>query len=194
MPRPAASDAGYFEKLQDYYARNQVLPSYAAIGKLVGLKSTSSVSAFLDRLKAAGYVATTARRLRPSGRFFERPLMPSRVSAGLPSRAYDGLPEGLAIDAHLVRRPSRTFLITVKGDSMIDAGLLPGDTVIVERTNTAQDGSIVVALVDDGYTVKRLVRENRRYVLKPENKAYPVLRPDAIEIAGVVVGSFRKYT
>ena len=194
MPRPAASDADYFEKLQDYYARNQVLPSYAALGKLVGLKSTSSVSAFLTRLKAAGYVETTARRLRPSARFFERPLMPSRVSAGLPSRAYDGPPKGLAIDAHLIRRPSRTFLITVKGDSMIEAGLLPGDTVIVERTNTAQDGSIVVALVDDGYTVKRLVRENRRYVLKPENKAYPVLRPDSIEIAGVVVGSFRKYT
>ena len=65
--------------------------------------------------------------------------------------------------------------------------------MIVEKANTANDGAIVVALVDDAYTVKRLVRENRRYVLKPENKAYPVLRPDALEIAGVVVGSFRKY-
>jgi SOS regulatory protein LexA len=193
MPRSAISDGGYLEKLQDYYARNQVLPSYAAIGKLIGLKSTSSVSAFLHRLKAEGYVETTARRLRPNARFFERPLMQSRVAAGLPSRADDGPSEGLAIDAHLVRHPSRTFLITVKGDSMVDAGLMPGDTVIVEKSATADDGAIVVALVDDAYTVKRLVRENRRYVLKPENKAYPVLRPDSIEIAGVVVGSFRKY-
>ena len=193
MSRHAISDADYLDKLQDYYAQNQVLPSYAAIGKLIGLKSTSSVSAFLDRLKAAGYVETMARRLKPGQRFFERPLMQSRVAAGLPSAAYDGPAEGLAIDAHLVRRPSRTFLITVKGDSMIDAGLMPGDTVIVEKANTAEDGAIVVALVDDAYTVKRLVRENRRYVLKPENKAYPVLRPESLEIAGVVVGSFRKY-
>jgi SOS regulatory protein LexA len=194
MPRPAAFDANYLERLQDYYARNQVLPSYAVIGKLIGLKSTSSVSAFLGRLKTQGYVETAARRLRPGARFFERPLMQSRVSAGLPSRAYDGPPEGMAIDAHLIRNPSRTFLITVKGDSMIDAGLLPGDTVIVEKADTAPDGAIVVALVDDAYTIKRLVREKHRYVLKPENKAYPVLRPDSLEIAGVVVGSFRKYS
>ena len=193
MPRRAISDAAYLEKLQDYYAQNQVLPSYAAIGKLIGLKSTSSVSAFLDRLKAEGYVETTARRLRPGQRFFERPLVQSRVSAGLPSRTYDGPAEGLAIDSHLVRHPSRTFLVTVKGDSMTGAGLMPGDTVIVEKANTAGDGAIVVALVDDAYTVKRLVRENRRHVLKPENDAYPVLRPDAFEIVGVVVGSFRKY-
>jgi len=186
MSRPAVSDADYLQKLQDYYARNQVLPSYAAIGRLIGLKSTSSVSAFLGRLKAEGYVETTARRLRPSSRFFERPLMQSKVSAGLPSRAYDGPPEGLAIDAHLIRNPSRTFLLTVKGDSMVNAGLLPGDTVIVEKTASARDGAIVVALVDDAYTIKRLQREKGRYVLKPENEAYPVLRPPAIEIVGVV--------
>lgn len=193
MSRPAVSDADYLQKLQDYYARNQVLPSYAAIGRLIGLKSTSSVSAFLSRLKAAGYVETTARRLRPSARFFERPLMQSKVSAGLPSRADDGPSEGLAIDARLIRNPSRTFLLTVKGDSMMDAGLMPGDTVVVERAEHAEHGDIVVALVDDAYTIKRLLREQRRYVLKPENKAYPVLRPESIEIAGVVVGSFRSY-
>ena len=193
MSRPALCDAAYLEKLQDYYAQHQVLPSYAAIGKLIGLKSTSSVSAFLDRLKSAGYIETTARRLRPSAKFFERPLMQSRVAAGLPSRAYDGPPEGLSIDAHLIRHPSRTFLITVKGESMIDAGLMPGDTVIVEKTQVAEDGAIVVAFVDEAYTIKRLVRENRRYVLKPDNKAYPVLRPATIDIAGVVVGSFRTY-
>jgi len=159
MSRPAVSDNHYLAKLQDYYAQHQVLPSYAAIGRLIGLKSTSSVSAFLGRLKSAGYVTTTARRLRPNAPFFERPLMPSKVSAGLPSRAYDGPAEGLAIDAQLVRRPSRTFLLTVKGDSMIDAGLMPGDTVVVEKADSAPDGAIVVALVDDAYTIKRLVRD-----------------------------------
>jgi repressor LexA len=117
----------------------------------------------------------------------------SKVAAGLPAMAFDAPAEGLAIDAHLVRRPSRTFLITVKGDSMVDAGLMPGDTIVVERANTANAGDIVVAVVEGAYTVKRLVRENRRFALAPENKAYPVLRPDPLEIVGVVVGSFRKY-
>jgi len=193
MPRQPLSDPDYLARLQDYFAKHRVFPSYSSIGKLIGLKSTSSVSAFLDRLKAEGYIDSKDRRLRPGKRFFERPLMPSRVAAGLPSLAYDSPAEGLAIDAHLINTPSRTFLLVVKGESMIDAGLMPGDTLIVERSNAANDGDIVVAMVDDGYTVKRLKRENRKYVLKPENKAYPVLRPETIEIVGVVVGSFRKY-
>jgi repressor LexA len=191
--RTPSSDSEYLGKLQDYYAQHQVFPSYAAIARIVGLKSTSSVSALLERLKAEGYLEAKDRRLRPGSRFFERPLMSSKVAAGLPAMAFDAPPEGLAIDAHLVARPSRSFLVNVKGDSMIDAGLMPGDTLVVERDRAPRDGDIVVALVEDAYTVKRLARENRAYVLKPENKAYPVLRPDPLEIVGVVVGSFRKY-
>ncbi len=193
MSRLPISDDVYLHKLQDYYARHQVFPSYLAIAKIVGLKSTSSVSAFITRLKADGYLEAKDRRLRPGARFFDRPLVQSRVAAGLPAMAFDAPPDGLAIDAHLVRRPSRTFLITVKGDSMVDAGLLPGDTIVVERGHAANAGDIVVAVVDGAYTVKRLARENRKFVLAPENKAYPVLRPDPLEIVGVVVGSFRKY-
>lgn len=193
MSRSSVFDAEYLRTLQDYYARHQVFPSYAAIGKIVGLKSTSSVSALLERLKTEGYLEAKDRRLRPGARFFERPLVQSQVAAGLPAMAFEAHPEGLSIDAHLVHRPSRTFLVTVKGESMIDAGLMPGDTIIVERGNAANDGDIVVAVVDGAYTVKRLARENRKFVLKAENKAYPVLRPDPLEIVGVVVGSFRKY-
>ena len=193
MPRQPVSDIDYLGKLQDHYAEHLVFPSYAAIGELIGLSSTSSVSAFLDRLKAEGYMDVKDRRLRPGPRFFERPIMQSKVAAGLPSVAHDGPPEGLAIDAHLVKRPSRTFLLQVKGDSMQGAGILAGDTLIVERANVAKEGDIVVALVEDAYTVKRLAREKRRFVLRPENKAYPVLRPDPLEIVGVVVGTYRKY-
>jgi hypothetical protein len=123
VPRQPVSDADYLGKLQDYYAEHQVFPSYAAIGELIGLSSTSSVSAFLGRLKDAGYIDTKDRRLRPGSRFFERPAVQSRVAAGLPSMAHDGPAEGLAIDAHLIKRPSRTFLLQVKGDSMQGAGI-----------------------------------------------------------------------
>jgi repressor LexA len=85
-------------------------------------------------------------------------------------------------------------LITVKGDSMIDAGIHPRDVVVVEKRVAANVGDIVVAIIDNEFTLKRLDREKGRIVLWPENKAYPVIRPKGdAEIFGVVVGLFRKY-
>ena len=146
------------------------------------------------RLKGEGFVESTPdRRLKPGKRFFERPLAES-VRAGAPSPAADTGPEGLSIDEHLVAHPSKTVLITVKGDSMIDAGIHPGDIVIVEKRASANIGDIVIAIIDNDFTLKRLYRERGRIVLKPENKAYPVIRPKGeLEIFGVVVGLFRKY-
>ena len=86
------------------------------------------------------------------------------------------------------------MLITVKGDSMIDAGILGGDIVVVEKRISANVGDIVVAIIDNEFTLKRLDKEKGRIVLRPENKAYPVIRPKGdAEIFGVVVGLFRKY-
>ncbi len=189
-----ADDAQYLAKLQDYYARHGVLPSYSAIGALVGLSSKASVAEMAMRLKAAGFLESAPdRRLKPGKRFFERALADS-VRAGLPSPATDTQPEGLSIDNYLVGKPSRTILITVKGDSMIDAGIHPGDHVVVEKRVAATPGDIVVAIVDNEFTLKRLAREKGRLVLKPENKAYPTIRPkDDAEIYGVVVGLVRKY-
>jgi repressor LexA len=100
----------------------------------------------------------------------------------------------LSIDEFLVSHPSRTILITVKGDSMIDAGIHAGDVVVVEKRVAANVGDIVVAILDNEFTLKRLDRERGRLVLKPENKAYPVIRPKGdAEIFGVVVGLCRKY-
>lgn len=189
-----ADDGQYLEKLQNYYARHRVLPSYASIGSLVGLNSKASVAGMVLRLKAEGFLESSPdRRLKPGKRFFERPLAES-VRAGLPSPAADSGPETLTIDEYLVAQPSRTVLITVKGDSMIDAGIHPGDVVVVEKRVSANIGDIVVAILDNEFTLKRLDREKGRMVLRPENKAYPIIRPKGdTEIFGVVVGLFRKY-
>lgn len=189
-----SDDGQYLGMLRDYYARHQVLPSYARIGALVGLSSKASVAEMVLRLKAEDYLESTPdRRLKPGRRFFERPVAES-VRAGTPSPAAESFPEALAIDSHLIPHPSRSVLIKVKGDSMVDAGILDGDTVVVERRPTATSGEIVVAIVDDDFTLKRLAREKGRLVLRPENKAYPVIRPDGnLEIFGVVTGLFRKY-
>ena len=85
-------------------------------------------------------------------------------------------------------------MIRVKGDAMIDADIHADDVVVVEKSTSANVGDIVVAIVDNEFTLKRLDRERGRVVLKPENKAYPVIRPKGeLEIFGVVVGQFRRY-
>ncbi len=146
------------------------------------------------RLKLAGYLDTTPdRRLAPTARFFERPVAESPVQAGLPNAVQDGHADALTIDDYLIERPSQTVLIRVRGDSMIDAGILEGDLVVVEKTTVAKRGDIVVAIVDGQFTLKRLDLERGRFILVPENKAYPVIRPEGtLEIFGVMVGLVRK--
>lgn len=187
-------DSVYLEKLRDYYAEHRVFPSFSGIAKLVGLRTTSAVSVLVRRLKESGFLDSTPdRRLQPGTRFFERPVADT-VAAGLPQPANEAGVEGLNVDAFLIDNPSRTVLLTVKGDSMVEAGLLPGDTVIVKRGAPHQVGSIVVAKVDQEFTVKFLARDKRGFYLKPGNPAYPPIRPrDDLDIYGVVTGSFRRY-
>ncbi len=189
-----SNDRSYLTSLQDYYARHRVLPSYASIGGLLGLKSKSSVAAMVARLKLAGYLESTPdRRLAPTKRFFARPLAESPVRAGLPETMDASEADALTIDDYLIERPSQTVLIRVKGDSMMDAGIFDGDLVVVEKQPSAQKGDIVVAIVDNQFTLKRLAQEGERFVLKAENKAYPTIRPEgALEIFGVMVGLVRK--
>ena len=189
-----SNDRSYLALLQDYYAQHRALPSFAFIGSLLGLKSKSSVAAMVARLKLAGYVESTPdRRLAPTKRFFERPLAESPVHAGLPSVIEDAPADALTIDDYLIERPSQTVLVRVKGDSMMDAGILDGDLVVVEKAAAAKRGDIVVAIVDGEFTLKTLDLERGKFVLRPENPAYPVIRPEgALEIFGVMVGLVRK--
>jgi repressor LexA len=100
----------------------------------------------------------------------------------------------LSIDEYLVSHPSSTVLVTVKGDSMIDVGIMPGDTVIVEKRTVANVGDMVIAIVDNEFTLKTLGQEKEKFVLIPANSAYPIIRPKGdLEIFGIVVGQFRKY-
>jgi len=189
-----SNDGQYLARVQDYYARHRVMPSYSAIGKLVGLNSKASVAEMVLRLKAEGFLESAPnKRLKPGRRFFERPFA-EHVRAGMPSPAADMAPDIVTIDEYLVPHPSKTVLIKVKGDSMIDAGIHADDIVVVEKRTNANVGDIVVAIMDSEFTLKRLDRERGRVVLKPENIAYPVIRPKGeLEIFGVVVGQFRRY-
>lgn len=188
------NDASYLAKLQDYYADHSVLPPYSTIMALLGFKSKSPVAALVARLKLLGFLESTPeKRLKPGKRFFERPIYDS-VRAGQPSPAGDMSYDTLTIDEYLIGHPSSTVLVTVKGDSMIDAGIMPGDTVVVEKRGAARVGEMVIAIVDNEFTLKTLGKEKGKFVLIPANPAYPVIRPQGdLEIFGIVVGQFRKY-
>ncbi|KAB2845450.1 MAG: LexA family transcriptional regulator [Burkholderiales bacterium] len=164
------------------------------MGELLGLKSKSSVAALVERLKDAGFIeATPGRRLAPTAQFFAREIASSPVRAGLPQAVEAGGGDAITLDSYLIEKPSRTVLIRVRGDSMMDAGILDGDLAVVECTPSAKKGDIVVAIVDEQFTLKRLDLDRGRFILKPENKAYPVIRPQgALEIFGVMVGLVRK--
>ena len=184
----------YLEKLQDYYAEHKVIPSYSVLAALWGVSAKSWVAECVKRFEEAGYLDWTPdRQLKPGKRFFERRVADSPVQAGMPTAAEASYDYVSSIDEMLVRVPSRTELVRVKGDSMVDAGIHEGDYLVVEKQPHANVGDIVVAIVDDAFTVKYLGREKGGFVLKPANKAYPVIRPRGrLEIFGVMAGLVRR--
>lgn len=117
------------------------------------------------------------------------PLFSSPISAGFPNTAEDMVEQGLNIHEYLVKKPAATYFLRVSGDSMINAGIHPGDLLLVDRSLEAKDGNIVVASLDGEFTVKRLCISGKRYSLRPENPRYPKIFLDSnsdIEIWGVV--------
>ncbi len=193
-PQKPQLDPQYLEKLQDYYAEHKVIPSYSVLAGLWGISAKSWVSERVKRFEEAGYLGWTPdQQLKPGSRFFERRLADSTVQAGLPNPAVSDGYDLVTIDDYLVRVPSRTSLVRVKGDSMIDAGIHEGDLLVVEQQPNANVGDIVVAIVNNEFTVKYLEREKNDFILKPANKAYPVIRPrGGFEIFGVMAGLVRR--
>jgi repressor LexA len=184
-------------------------PTVREIGEEVGLASPSTVHAHLANLERAGYIRrdpTKPRALEVVGR--ERgsaaaedsrtrvlPLV-GQIAAGGPLLAEQNVEDHLAVPEPLVAGSGEDFLLRVKGDSMIEAGILDGDYVVVHRQQTARNGEIVVALAGedeaaDEATVKRFFREEGRIRLQPENSALEPLFPAHVQVLGRVTGVFR---
>lgn len=195
MPVPGSKDTEYLAKLQDYYADWKSIPSYTRLCEVFGIASKSWVKAILDRLEKAAFIERTPDGVWvPTRQFFARPLAESSVQAGMPLSVTATQGEYFVIDELLIDTPSKSTLITVKGDSMIEAGIHEGDIAVVEKRSLANVGDIVVAIVDNEFTLKTLGKEGKAFVLIPANPAYPVIRPrGTLEIFGVLVGLIRKY-
>ena len=193
--KKAINDHEHLATLQGYYAEHRVLPSYARLMSLLGFASKSAVKKVLERLEGTGMLERPSDGdWAPSERFFDRAIATQPVPAGMPISADSDVHEQITIDRFLIQQPNKTVLIRVKGDSMVDAGIHDGDLAVVERKTEATQGDIVVAVVDDQFTLKTLARDKDGYHLLPANPNYPVIRPNGkLEIFGVLVGLVRKY-
>lgn len=169
------------------------MPSFAELAELLNYASKGAVRYVVSRLIEAGYLDQDEKGyLLPSKLFGSYPIL-GTIQAGFPSPAEEELIDTISFDQYLVKKPNATYLIKVSGDSMIEAGIMPGDIVIVERSNKANEGEIVIAQVDKEWTMKYLLREKGRLVLQPANKKYqPIYPQQELVIGGVVKGVVRK--
>lgn len=177
-------------------------PSYDEIARGMGLSSPSTVYVHVQNLRKKGYLTKKSYSNRSIDfpvtsaavqQVVEVPLA-GRIAAGLPIEAVQDT-ETIGIPAHMLGR-NETYVLQVKGDSMIEDHVVDGDYVIVESRRTARDGEMVVALVDnDQVTLKRLRRERGKIKLEPANPAYQaqVYDEEDVHIQGVVIGILRKY-
>jgi repressor LexA len=188
--------------LKDQIQTNGLPPSMSEMATALKLKSKNAVSKLLKALVSKGFVRTTGKArgievLDKAGEPVGRGLMSvpviGRVTAGLPMLAEEQIEDWLSLPVDLVRGKKDVFLLKVQGDSMKDAGILNGDLVLVRQQKIVEPGNIVVALLEDEATVKRLVKNNGRYYLKAENKAYSNIYPEnEWSIQGKVIGLIRK--
>ncbi len=194
MPTPNR-DQEHLAKLRDFFADSRRIPSNPRIGELIGI-SKPAARKFMERLERHGFVERTPDddAWIPGRRFFEHALTEDTVRAGMPTMARDVSTTPFYFDEYLVREPSRTVLIPVRGDSMSDAHIDDGDLAVVERGTAGSVGDFVVAIVDGDFTLKELVLEKGRFALKPHNPSYPLIVPKAdLEIFGVMVGLVRRF-
>ncbi|MBI2343776.1 MAG: repressor LexA [Deltaproteobacteria bacterium] len=181
-------------QLRTFFQTHHRGPSYSELAQLCGYASKQAAYRLAQKLIDAGLLSRD-----PTGRLA---LSPSRlgiplcgaVQAGFPSPAEEALGDTISLDEYLIRKPQASFLLKVSGDSMIDAGIHPGDLVIVERGTTPSNGRIVLAHVDGEWTLKYYHRRGRRIELRPANPKYPVIVPtQELNLVGVIQAVIQRY-
>ncbi|HIY33498.1 MAG TPA: transcriptional repressor LexA [Candidatus Eubacterium faecigallinarum] len=184
-----------FEYIKEIISQRGIAPSVREIGSAVGLSSTSSVQYNLNALEEAGYITResnlkrTIRICGSAATVNHIPLL-GTVTAGVPILATQQIEDYIALSGV---SGANLFALHVKGDSMINAGIFDGDIVVVEQTPVAENGDIVVALINDEATVKRFYKENGQFRLQPENDKYEPIIVDECAVLGKVKTLIRSY-
>lgn len=185
-----------FDYIKDTIDEKGVAPSVREIGAAVGVKSTSTVQYHINALVEAGYIQrgdANQKRTITIGRNQRAHHIPlvGTVTAGKPILAVESIEDYIPVPVDNNGR--ELFALHVRGDSMINAAICDGDLVIVEKTPVAENGEIVVALIDDEATVKRFFKENGHFRLQPENDNYEPIIVDELAVLGKVIALIRNY-
>lgn len=183
------------EALRRFHRQEGRAPGYAEMLALFKYRSKNAVHGLLKKLAEHGLI-----RKSPAGKIALTPRLTGSVrllgavQAGFPSPAEEELADTLTLDEFLIRRPEATYMLTVTGDSMTGAGILPGDIVLVEKGAAPKPNDVVVAQVDDEWTLKYFNRDRAGVRLDPANPKYRFIRPRrSLSIGGIVRAVIRKY-
>ena len=196
----SAKQQEILEYIKESILKRGYPPAVREICQAVHLKSTSSVHSHLAALEEKGYIRRdptkprTIEILDDTFNFNRREMVNipvvGTVAAGEPLLAQEHIEDYFPFPAEILPN-AETFMLHVRGESMVNVGILPGDQLIVEQRSTAENGEIVVALLDDSATVKRFYKEKGHYRLQPENDAMEPIITDHVEILGKVIGLIR---
>jgi len=206
MERLTPRQQAVFDYIKDQVNKRGYPPSVREIGEGIGLRSSSTVHAHLEKLEQKGYIRRDPTKPRAieitvpvsepaSLNFNTAPIVSvpvvGRVTAGAPILAEQNVEDYLNVPAEFTKQGATQFCLRVKGDSMMDAGILDGDMVLVRQQNTANSGEIIVALLGDEATVKRFFPMRDKVKLQPENPNYEPIYSRDVVILGKVIAVFR---
>ena len=182
--------------IKRYQAENGFPPSVREICSALSIKSTATAHYYLDKLKERGILTKNANKNRAisvcdSVEYVSVPVI-GTVTAGTPILAVENLDGYFPLPPDFVKN-DECFMLRVKGDSMIEAGIFDGDKIICQKTPYADNGDIVVALIEDSATVKRFYKRNGKFILHPENPTLSDIVLNEVEILGKVTGLVRKF-
>lgn len=188
--------------VREFQTKRGYSPSLTDLAVAFGVRSKNAVAKVVRALTKMGFLEKDPRGRIKFTEMTERDERPvalalplfGPIAAGFAAPVEEQAEEMVTLDQYLIRDRTKTFLLRVKGDSMIDAGIFEGDLVIVERGKEPRAGEIVVGILDGEFTLKRLKREKGKYYLQAENPAYPDMYAlEELQVAGVVKGIMRKY-
>lgn len=181
-------------QLGRFFRENRRMPTYQEMIDLLGVRSKSVVHFWINKLIDAGLVEKDhLGRLTLTKQSLAIPMLGS-VQAGFPSPEEEVLSDTISMDEYLINKPETSFLLQVSGDSMTGAGIMEGDLVIIERGRTPRIGDIVIAEVDEDWTMKYFQKQGKQIVLVAANPKYPDIKPRSeLKLGGVVTAVIRKY-
>jgi len=181
-------------KLLNFYERHARLPSYSEFAKEISVCSKNAVLKWVGKLEEAGIVRQDRTGKLALGDSLMGLKLLGVIEAGFPTGAEEETLDILTLDSYLIKNREATYVLTVKGDSMTDAGIHAGDLVIVERGAEAKSGDIVIAEVDSAFTMKYFRKRGKEISLEPANKKYKTIFPqNDLKVTAVVRAVVRKY-